>query len=83
MRFSQADSTSSHAGTPWSCQPEKNLMILSFCNIEKGKKMVQLFSIFWILPQKCNVDDRIEYKFLAPVKQLHLKNPDQTVTILQ
>ena len=23
MRFSQADSTSSHAGTPWCCQPEK------------------------------------------------------------
>ena len=46
--------------------------------------MVQLFAIFWILPQKCNVDDRIEYKFLAPVKQFYLKKkPDQTVTILQ
>ena len=40
MRFSQADSTSSHAGTPWCCQPEKkshNIVILSFCNIVKGQ----------------------------------------------
>ena len=27
MRFFQTDSTSSHAGTSWCCQPEKNLMI--------------------------------------------------------
>ena len=27
MRFSQAGSTSIHAGTPWCCQPVKNLMI--------------------------------------------------------
>ena len=39
MRFSQADSTSSHAGTPWCCQPEKShdIIILSFCNIVKGQ----------------------------------------------
>ena len=40
MRFSQADSTSSHAGTPWCCQPEKkshDIVILSFCNIVKGQ----------------------------------------------
>ena len=38
MRFSQADSTSSRAGTPWCCQPEKkshDIVILSFCNIVK------------------------------------------------
>ena len=40
MRFSQADSTSSHAGTPWCCQPEKKshgIIILSFYNIVKGQ----------------------------------------------
>ena len=40
MRFSQADSTSSHAGTPWCCHPEKkthDIVILSFCNIVKGQ----------------------------------------------
>ena len=39
MRFSQADSTSSHAGTPWCCKPEKkshDIVILSFC-IVKGQ----------------------------------------------
>ena len=38
--FSQADSTSSHAGTPWCWQSEKNLMIiviLSFCDIVNGQ----------------------------------------------
>ena len=40
MRFSQADSTSNHARTPWCCQPEKkslDIVILSFCNIVKGQ----------------------------------------------
>ena len=40
MRFSQVDSTSSHAGTPWCCQPEKkshDIVISSFCNIVKGQ----------------------------------------------
>ena len=40
MRFSQADSASSHAGTPWCCQPEKkyhDIIISSFCNIVKGQ----------------------------------------------
>ena len=41
MRFSQADSTSSHAGTPsCCCQPEKkshDIVILSFCNTVKGQ----------------------------------------------
>ena len=40
MRFSQTDSTSSHAGTPWYWQPEKkshDIVILSFCNIVKGR----------------------------------------------
>ena len=35
MKFSQADSTSSHARTPWCCQPEKkshDIVILLFCN---------------------------------------------------
>ena len=40
MRFSQADSIISHAGTPWCCQPEKkshDILLLSFCNIVKGQ----------------------------------------------
>ena len=39
MRFSQADSTSSHARTPWYCQPKKShdIVTLSFCNIIKGQ----------------------------------------------
>ena len=43
MRFSQADSTSSHAGTPWCCQPEKthDIVILSFCDIVKGQANYQ------------------------------------------
>ena len=53
MRFSQADSNSSHAGTPWCCQPEKNLIdivILSFCNIVKGQANLQnnkIFNVIW------------------------------------
>ena len=46
MRFSQADSTSSHAGTPWCCQPEKkshDIVILSFCNIAKGQAKYLFF----------------------------------------
>ena len=49
MRSFQADSTSSHAGIPWSCQPEKNLMIiviLSFCNIVKGQANYTYESVF-------------------------------------
>ena len=39
MTFSQADSTSSHARTPWGCPPEKSydIVILSFCNIVKDQ----------------------------------------------
>ena len=44
MRFSQADSTSSHAGTPWCCQPEKkshDIIILRFCNIVEGQAIYE------------------------------------------
>ena len=51
MRFSQADSTSSLAGTPWCCQVEKNLMIviLSFFNIVKGQAN---YTVKFILDKK-------------------------------
>ena len=49
MRFSQADSTRSYARTPWSCQSEKNIIIiviLSFCNIVKGQANYTYESVF-------------------------------------
>ena len=45
MRFSQDDSTSSHAGTPWCCQSEKkshDIVISSFHNGHDFVRIMQL-----------------------------------------
>ena len=67
MRFSQADSTSSHAGTPLCCQPEKthDIVILSFFDIVKGQAKWMTAKLVFNLRNKLTDDH-------APIKSLHL-----------
>ena len=44
MRFSQADSTSSHAGTPWCSQPEKISGITQKMGLRQLKQRFYQFS---------------------------------------
>ena len=58
MRFSQADSTSSHAGTPWCCQLEKKshyIVILSFFNILNGQANWLMLPSYGANPLLCEL----------------------------
>ena len=57
-------------------------LVLIICLDNKGQKMVQLFSIFWILPRKCGWQNRIQI-FSSGEATPSKKTSDQTVTILQ
>ena len=83
MRFSQADSTSSHAETPWCCKPEKkshDIVILSFC-IVKGQAIYEISNE--VGTSKISIAFLIYIiNFKVPYNKLKLKFLVQSATFL-